>query len=373
VAGRERAAGAPRHRTLVAVGAVLVATLSACTAGAREDRQGGADRQLTVMTRNLYLGTGLSDAYGATSWPELVAAGSNDWTDLLRNDAPARMGAIADEIARARPDAVGLQEVALWRDETPGDVQVQPAPDATHVALDLLAVLLRQLGDRGVRYTAVATSTNVDVEFPRLDPGAGPVDVRLTDRDVLIVRSDVAAQFGNPMGGRYTAQLSEPFPTGPVPSTRSWTSIDHRIDATSTVRIVATHLEVGAPGVDTVQERQADELLAVIAASPHPVVALGDFNSPADGSTTPTYRELTAVLHDAWTSARPADPGPTCCQPLADPVGRAQARIDLVLTSEDWPVTRVERTGDRPFRAAPPPLWASDHVGVLARITVPGQ
>jgi endonuclease/exonuclease/phosphatase family metal-dependent hydrolase len=187
------------------------------------------------------------------------------------------------------------------------------------------------------------------------------------------VRSDAAGQFGNPMDGRYTAQLSEPFPTGPVPSTRSWTSIDHRLGPTATVRIVTTHLEVGAPGVDTVQQRQADELLEVITASPHPVIALGDVNSPAVGSTTPTYRELTAVLHDAWTSARPADPGFTCCQPLADPVGRSQARIDLVLTSEDWPVTRVERTGDRPFRTAPPPLWASDHLGVTADIVVQGR
>ena len=43
-------------------------------------------------------------------------------------------------------------------------------------------------------------------------------------------------------------------------------------------------------------------------------------------------------------------------------------RIDLVLTSDDWSVTRVARIGDQPFRTAPPPLWASDHFGVTARI-----
>jgi endonuclease/exonuclease/phosphatase family metal-dependent hydrolase len=199
--------------------------------------------------------------------------------------------------------------------------------------------------------------------------------VRLTDRDVLMVRTDVAERSSNPMDGRYTAQLTEPFLTGPVSSTRNWTSIDYRTDATTTVRIVNTHLEVGAPGVGTIQELQGNELLAVIAASPHPVIVLGDFNSPADGSATPTYRNLTAVLHDAWTAARPADPGLTCCQAqsLADAVGREQVRIDLVLTSEDWPVTRAARTGVQPFRAAPPPLWASDHFGVSALIVMPAQ
>jgi hypothetical protein len=31
----------------------------------------------------------------------------------------------------------------------------------------------------------------------------------------------------------------------------------------------------------------------------------------------------------------------------------------------------VMRTGDRPFRDGPPPLWASDHFGVTAEIVVP--
>jgi endonuclease/exonuclease/phosphatase family metal-dependent hydrolase len=103
------------------------------------------------------------------------------------------------------------------------------------------------------------------------------------------------------------------------------------------------------------------------------VIALGDFNAPAGGSTT--YRNLTAVLHDAWRAVRPDDAGWTCCQPpsLADPVGRERRRIDLVLTSGNWPVVTVFRTSDHPFRAGPPPLWPSDHLGVIARIAVPGR
>jgi endonuclease/exonuclease/phosphatase family metal-dependent hydrolase len=355
-----------RYRSLLAVGAVLAALLPSCAAAA------GEDAQITVMTRNLYVGTPLNDVFGASSWTELVAAGSQGWANLLASDFPSRARALADEIAQARPDVVALQEVTLWRDQTPSDVQTQPTPNATHVAFDFLAVLRDELSARGVPFTSVATSTNVDVEFPRLDPGAGLADLRLTDRDVLMVRSDLADRASNPRNGHYTAQFSEPFLTGPVTSTRGWTSIDYRIDPTTTTRIFNTHLEVGDPVTGTTQERQGEEFLALVAASPHPVIAIGDFNSPADGSTTPTYQDLTAVLHDAWTSARPADPGWTCCQAasLADAVRREFTRIDLVLTTEDWTVTRVARNGDQPFRAAPPPLWASDHFGVTARIVI---
>ncbi len=354
-----------RYRSLLAVESVLAALLPPTVPMVTEDVQ------LTVMTQNLYVGTGVGDVFTATSWPELVAAGSEAWARLLATDFPARAEAIADEIVRARPDVVGLQEVTLWRDQTPGDVRTQPVPNARDTVFDFLAILQDALSARGLPYTAVATSTGVDVEFPRLDPRAGLVDVRLTDRDVLMVRADLAGRFGNPDDGRYRAQFSEPFLLGLSTSTRGWTSVDYRPDPTTVVRILDTHLEVMERATGTTQERQADEFLAVVAASPYPVIALGDFNSPADGSVPPTYQNLTAVLSDAWSSARPADPGWTCCQPLDRADERTSVRLDLVLTPEGWPVTRVARTVDQPFRAAPTPLWASDHFGVTARISIP--
>lgn len=196
--------------------------------------------------------------------------------------------------------------------------------------------------------------------------------MRVTDRDVIIVRAEVAERVRNPMDAHYTAQRQQPFVPGPVASTRGWTSIDYRHDRRTTVRIVNTHLEIASADAGTIQKRQGDEALAIVAASPYPVIALGDFNSAADGSTTDTYRDLTTVLDDAWTAALPHDPGSTCCQAelLDEAGGREYGRIDLVLTSEDWSVIWVARTGDEPFRAGPPPLWASDHFGVTARIAV---
>ncbi len=112
----------------------------------------------------------------------------------------------------------------------------------------------------------------------------------------------------------------------------------------------------------------------MITSSPHPVVAMGDFNAEPGDPHTDTYEQLTAVLDDVWTTAHPADPGPTCCQSrgLDDPVPQLAHRVDLVLTSGHWPVSHVERTGTEPFRSGPAPVWASDHAGVTARIAVTG-
>lgn len=354
-----------RYRTLLAVETVLAALLPPTAAGAADDAR------LTVMTRNLFVGASVGAAFGARSWPELVTAGDAAWAGLERTDFPARADALAEEIAGARPDVVGLQEVTLWRDQAPGDVRTHPAPNATSVVSDHLALLRAALSARGVPYTPVATSPGVDLEVPRTAPGGGLVDLRLSDRDVLLVRADVADRFGDPDDGRYGAQFSEPLFGEPNTSTRGWTSIDYRPPGRTPVRILNTHLEVVDRATGTTQQRQADEFLEVVAASPYPVVALGDFNSPADGSVPPTYQRLTAALRDAWTAAGRADPGATCCQPITDPAGRARARLDLVLTSGDLVVTRAARTGDRPFRAGPPPLWASDHYGVTAQVVIP--
>jgi hypothetical protein len=57
---------------------------------------------------------------------------------------------------------------------------------------------------------------------------------------------------------------------------------------------------------------------------------------------------------------------------LPDPVARrrgqgGRTRIDLVRTSENWPVAGVVGTSDRPFRAP----TAAVEFGVTARIVIP--
>ena len=329
--------------------------------------------QITVMTRNVFLGSGLSNLVGVDGPAELTAAVGEDWADVLASDFRTRATALADEIARARPDVVGLQEVTLWRDSPTSDLREHPGPNATHVIFDHLALLTAALTARGTPYSPVASSTTDDFEVIRRD-GDALTDLRITDRDVLLVRADRLDDVVGARTGHYAAVRVLPSWPEPVESPRGWATVDLRVDDRTTVRVLDTHLEVSNNGAGAIQQRQADELLVMVDASPYPVIAVGDFNSDPADPYTDTYQRLTARFSDTWTTARPADPGFTCCQPapLDDAASRVDRRVDLVLTSEDWPVARAVLTGAVPFRTGPAPLWASDHAGVSARITVPG-
>lgn len=358
--------------TPLAVIAVVLALVGALP-GPASGAEGGP--KLTVMSRNLYLGTSLDRIVTARSQQEFIAAVTQSWATVVATDFPARAEALADEIAATEPDVIGLQEVSLWRQQLVSDaVTGQTAPNAADVVYDFLAILGAELAAQGTPYTPVSTSLNADVEAPRANPASpsGFSDVRLTDRDVILVRTPLAGKATNPADDRFDAQLTVPTQGGPVTFTRGWTSIDFQHSARHTVRIINTHLEVAnPPAAGAVQVAQGDELLAVATASPHPVVVVGDINSAADGSSTPTYAKLTAQLDDAWSSG----PGYTCCQGerLDDPTPLADERIDVVLHSGDIDARTATLTGDTAFRDAPAPLWASDHYGVVARLELPAR
>ena len=210
---------------MAVVAALLPPGTAAGTAGGPE---------LTVMTRNLYLGTGLDNTVTATTPGALVAAATQDWLNVVANDFPTRARALADEIAQARPDVLALQEVSLWRDQTPSDiVSGTITPNAGHVVYDFLAILRADLAARHVPYVAESISTNADAEAPRLDPSSanGVTDVRLTDRDALLVRAPLAGKITDPHNGHYAAQFTVPTFRGPVSFTRGWTLMDYRQDA----------------------------------------------------------------------------------------------------------------------------------------------
>jgi endonuclease/exonuclease/phosphatase family metal-dependent hydrolase len=344
--------------------------------------------KLAVMTRNLYLGTAFDNVVPASNFEEFVQAVSQDWAHVVATDFPTRAKALAAEILRAKPDVVGLQEVSLWRDQQVSDIVTGTAgPNATHVVYDFLAILQAELAAGGTAYTAVATSTNADLEAPRsnLSSPNGFTDVRITDRDVILVRTQLADKFSGADSGRYKTQFSVPSVVGPLTFTRGWASINYRHDANRTVRIVVTHLETEAGPAGTAQVAQGDELLGKVANDPH-VVVLADINSAADGSTTPTYANLTKELADAWSVNQPKAresggqykvsrqdggnlPGLSCCmnELLDNPTSTATSRIDVVL-SKGALATSATATGNAPFRQSPAPLWASDHFGVVAQL-----
>ena len=96
------------------------------------------------MTRNLYLGTDLTPILTAPSQPALFAAVAAAWAQVQSNDFPARAQALADEIAAAEPDLVGLQEAMLFRTDVPPDGPATPAETVAYDFVDLLVAALAQ-------------------------------------------------------------------------------------------------------------------------------------------------------------------------------------------------------------------------------------
>src|SRR5262245_22709921 len=146
-------------------------------------------REVTVMSRNLYHGADLEPAIAAvaTGNPQVfIPAISQMWAKVRATDFPQRAAALADEVLRARPALIGLQEVALWRTGPAMD----PAP-AAHVEYDFLQTLLGELAERGLHYAAATTNVNWEAEFPAVTHRGVLEDLRLTDRDVILARTDL--------------------------------------------------------------------------------------------------------------------------------------------------------------------------------------
>lgn len=373
---------ARRLAWLLALAAMLVA--AALPAAAQAHHGSKPEKELTVMSRNLYLGTGLNGLIGVTAGG-IPGAAYAAWNNVVATNFPARSAALAKEIDRADADVVGLQEVTWWRQDNPNGLPADGIPylappgtpaNASTTVYDFLALLQSALNARGLHYTAVSTSTNADVELPRFDPTVPtppfpqPVrDTRLTDRDVILVRDDLVSDTSNARDGHYVTQLAVPVGGGSAEFTRGWTSIDIKTKK-GKVRVINSHLEVEGPSAP-IQVAQGNELLALVNASPYPVVAVGDFNSDALGGPggTATYGNLIAGgLKDAAGSSTV----PTCCQNelLTNATSEAASRIDLVLTKGRFKTDDYGVFGGSPFRAFPAPLWASDHAGVAAEVTL---
>ncbi len=127
-------------------------------------RRRRANSELRVMSRNIYLGADLNPLFVVTSVEALIAAGTALFATVKQTDFPARAKLLAAEIEEAEPHIVGLQEVSLWRTQTPSSGGATPT--AQTVAYDFLATLLDELKRQGMSYSAVSTVENCDGQIP---------------------------------------------------------------------------------------------------------------------------------------------------------------------------------------------------------------
>jgi endonuclease/exonuclease/phosphatase family metal-dependent hydrolase len=142
-------------------------------------------------------------------------------------------------------------------------------------------------------------------------------------------------------------------------------------------RFVSTHLEpILHPQLSPViQGLQADELLNGPGNTNLPVVLVGDFNSNADGTGTPTYSKIiNAGFIDAWTIAGEGN-GFTCCQAenLLNQNSSLDERIDFIFFKSNFDVKKIEIVGNSQKDRTISGLWPSDHAGIVANLKLNGD
>jgi len=338
-------------------------------------------RSVDVMTRNLYLGADLTPIITALiggNERAIVGAATQTWAAVQATKPEERMAAVADEIAKYEPAAVGLQEVTRWT-----TYDYNPATRAAsnpQVAYDFLDLLLKALADRGVVYHEVEGATAENFASPPIpivtaaSPEIPTKAVSLFDRDVILVRDDV--KTWNAQTGQFKNILSFPVGGSALPVKRGWGSVDLRVDKAK-FRFVNSHLEAFGPPItdaEALRVKQVQELLAAQAAIAKtygklPTVYVGDYNS--DAPTGDAYRLLLrSIGFDAWPETHRRDPGYTCCFEADLKSGTLDSRIDLVLHTPLIKAVKAKVIGDEHWERTESGLWPSDHAGVVARLII---
>ncbi len=385
--------------------AALLLVASACSSSS------SSSTTLTVVSQNLYLGGDIFSIARAASPEEAAVATFLVWSDVQATNFPARAKVLAAGIAAQNPDVIGLQEVAIWRTGQPvvclGNFEAINTPVATNVVYDFLASLQTELLALGLQYDVAALTQSFDAELCAVNPLVGPasaIDVRYTDRDVILVRKGLSTR--HPDGGTYATMVEFPISgTGvSIPDRRAWNMVEVSKNG-SWFRVFETHLEVQEiptpppiPGF-IFQLGQAGELIAskvnmAIALDPIPTILVGDMNTQAEQPVTSplrfTYNFLTGLIPfpdlgvpeftplvgvrspfaDAWLFANPGQPGLTWGFNGDLLAGTMSQRIDFVLTwgAGPWTMTTFGATA---VTATTPPLHASDHLGVSAQLQLP--
>jgi len=360
------------RRTLIAI----LLTLSWLAVGVLQTPANNRDRTVTVMTRNMYLGTDLSEVFAETTVQGVVSEVAEAFNEVEASRPEERIAKMADEIEAAGPMLVGLQEVALWRTGVPDG----PASQATTTAYDYLALLLAELEARGLSYRAVVVEELFDAEVTGVFTDRAPLDVRYTDRIAILARTDLDTsqlKLDAAQSVEFGVNISFSHPIlGMVTVPRGWTAVDVKMRGKN-YRFINSHLESFQPPI--VNFAQAAELLQVPANTSLPVILVGDFNSDAENPADPFIAYPTLLgggFSDVWEAVRPLDPGHTWGLFLIDPspgnFTDPTQRLDLVLVRGAITPAGADVVGEDAVAdvTSPSGFRPSDHAGVVASVVL---
>jgi endonuclease/exonuclease/phosphatase family metal-dependent hydrolase len=332
--------------------------------------------KITVMTRNVFLGADLSPAIGAPTLAQAFDGAGVIWNEMQSTRFAERAVPLAREIKRSKADLVGLQEVALWRKQTPSDLGGPPinpnATSATEVEQDFLAMLR---GELGRSYRVVVVQNEFDAELPVDQDGSDSTgglfgadfDARLTMRDVILVRRGSKVKLGKTRKGHFDTRYEPSIGGFEIPVDRGWASVEAKLSGRK-FRFVNTHLE--AFGDTAIREAQAKELTRGPLKTRKQVILVGDLNSGVKRHNEPE-QPGDELAFKALAGFGMKDNGAvqSCCySDLFDPDAVFDHTVDHVLSKPGLRKVRAFVTGDDEDQRTASGLWPSDHGGVVSTL-----
>jgi Endonuclease/Exonuclease/phosphatase family len=335
----------------------------------------GGKKDLKVYQGNAYVGALIEAPLGLDpSDPnyqmELLEAVTAVYQQIVASDPPARMAALAEEIAAQRPDVAGLEE--LYTVEMAPDVG--QAPGEFTVLYDYLELLTKALAAKGAHYRVAVVSTESDVAMPMI-AGMNPLVLawgRIIDHEAILVRTDLPPgylQVSNPQTGRFSIYPQVPLGTETISIYRGWCSVDV-FTRGERFRLICTHPQ--DESIPQVQKAEVEELLTSVANVPMPVMIIGDLNSdPLNRNGTDSYADFAAAgFKDTWAILHPQDlaGGLTWGHDaeLSKPDTSFVWRLDYVFyRGKQFTPTALVILDPR-INTTTPPLWPSDHAAITA-------
>lgn len=362
---------------LAALTALVPSTALASSANAPN-----SERQVTLMTRNLYLGADLLRVVKASD----PITGMAQIAGIVEaSNPPQRMAWVANEIKAAHPDVVALQEVADWH--IAGANPLQPSQQLVPPAqYDFLALLLSSLQSKGTPYHVVVTQENFNSALQL--PEFVQLLATYSDRDVILVRDGASTSQVKVLGTNadhfvpaHQMNLTIPL-LGAVNFNRGYEWADIKTRGKDW-RIVNTHPEAYSPASlgsldpNDYNGLQMQDLAATLSTSTLPTVVIGDLNSKVGDPSRAGYANLIgAGFADSWLALGKPDSDVTCCRDeRLETAGYWDERIDHVLLRGMLTPISASHVGVLAVASspAPPPYWPSDHAGVVTTVSVGKQ
>jgi len=346
----------PRRAAAAAVAAIAVCAAVPASAPAKP-------QDLKVMVRNVYLGADLIPLASAPDRETFERNAAERFQTVERNDFTRRAKALAAEIHAGKPDLVGLQEAAVWRRGSTGIKDGSQTP-AVDVVYDSTELLLKELALRGSTYRVVVGRDWFDFEAPT----ALDFDVRLTQRDVIIVRRGSKVKLRTPFRGGYRDHFDVPTQVGLAQQLRGWVGVDGTL-AKKKFRFVTTHLEAYSPAIADQQMNQLLKPGGPLASKRRQSILVGDFNSAPSENADDRGTEREDNAYDSVIAAGFRNPLPkraTCCfaEDLRSTAKPLETWIDHIVVRPGIRALRSGIVGTRQVGG----LFPSDHAGITATL-----